>query len=242
MTRTLKILVASAAATIALAAPASASYYGTPFKVTVQGQITESWSHTIPGCNGPQQRSGNATINFATPSPQLATLQAYQGWHGTIQTNVSVQRSAVDTEADPICARDNTGCGATSYRALLKFPNHVNKFRLQLAGDSRRWGGRCHTADDPFGSFADQFDSTAYLLGNYGPSFDSLKTLISSQLAPKKKHGKSKKKKPLKPVTITYDRHVDIPYKPLVAGQAPGAFGADIHYTVTFVQAGKGRA
>src|SRR3954453_24015006 len=97
--RSTKVLVALACLCAGLLAAqgAQAKYrtYYTEFDVTVQGQLTETWTKNINheyGCSPRTESSGGATIKFSTPNKARVTAGAYTGFHGSPLAEVRVER------------------------------------------------------------------------------------------------------------------------------------------------------
>src|SRR3712207_377118 len=125
-------LLAPTCAALALVAvlPESAGAVGASayYKVSVQGQVTETWGYAENAdgySRDPHyEGSGRAVGKFTSPKPRKLRISSEKGIIGRVPIDVSVQRQGTRRSfyRDPECGRneqvaDSSGCGTVSYRA-----------------------------------------------------------------------------------------------------------------------------
>lgn len=134
-----------------LALPAAASAKGYAFNVTITGTVNETWSQSAvtqyAACSPNVERSGNATITFATkPSKVLIGLD--RGIRGKLVADVHVDRSGVEkrtpTTGGSGCEQPNfadaSGCGSRDYKSPVQTPPD-GPFSVAIHGDKSLYTG-----------------------------------------------------------------------------------------------------
>jgi hypothetical protein len=210
------------------ASRASAANETIPFKVSVKGQIHETYDRAFE-CSS---EAGGADISFTTHGFEKTSVKAYGGWRDDLLAEVHSDRRGTRTvtcDGEPGSPAD--ACAAEDFKSRVRLDFVGNPLTLGMYGDreAHGYGNGCLYAPDPFPEKEQEFD-TLQLLWDHGAKSPQLYNIFGGQDG--RGHRYARKRR----WTVRYEDTITRPYR--YGGQKVGTYTADVEYVVKFRRLG----